>query len=192
MVTTLVFAVNPVIATIGQTAAIIICLFIFIFVLLAVVFNLAMAFGLGWLRDKANLIKMLRPVVESVNQASDQAVHDGDVAEDQSAVVRAVATVPMQVNTIDKKVEQTADRVANVAIEVRARVEQGKAIARAFLRSARRELASHQNGKDPVVKSPAYKIVKPEEEIPVVPMTESARNGYRRDDASQLRDVSAR
>jgi len=188
---TLVFAVNPIIATIGQIAAIIICLFIFIFVLVALVFNLAMAFGLGWVRDKANLIKMLRPVVESVNKASDQAAQGGDPAENQNAVVRAVATVPVQMNTIDKKVEQTSDRVANVAIEVRARVEQGKVIARAFFRPIEREPASQLDGQSTVgKKSPAYKAVKPEE-ILVAP-TESASNGYQRDDASQLKDVSAR
>lgn len=186
----LVFAVNPIITTVGQIAAIIICLFVFIFVVVALAFNLAMAFGLGWVREKANLIKMLRPVVESVNKASDGAVHGSDPAENQNAVVRTVATVPVQMNAIDKKVEQTSDRVANVAIEVRARVEQGKAIARAFFRPIRREPSSQLDGRSLVGKSPAYKKAKPEE-ILVAP-TEGASNGYQRDDASQLKDVSAR
>jgi uncharacterized membrane protein len=188
---TLVFAVNPIIATIGQIAAIIICLFVFIFVLVALAFNLAMAFGLGWVRDKANLIKMLRPVVESVNKASDGAVHGGDPEENQNVVVRTVATVPMQMNAIDKKVEQTSDRVANVAIEVRARVEQGKAIARAFFRPTRREPSSQLDGQSIGDKSPAYKKVNPEE-IVVAPTKKGASNGYQRDDAGQLKDVSAR
>ncbi len=186
----LMLAANPVIATIGQIAAIIICLFVFIFVLLAVAFNLAMAFGLGWVREKANLIKMLRPVVDSVNHASEQAAHGGDPAENKNPVVRAVATVPAQMNTIDRKVEETTDRVANAAIEVRARVEQGKAIARAFFRPIKREAPAPLIGQSVEVKTPAYQALKPEE-IPVVPV-ENATNGYRRDDASQLRDVPAR
>ncbi|GAC1448136.1 MAG: hypothetical protein PVS3B1_32010 [Ktedonobacteraceae bacterium] len=183
---TLVFAVNPIIATIGQIGAIIICLFIFIFVLLAVVFNLAMAFGTGWVRDKVNLIKMLRPVVESVNKASDEAAHGADPAENKNAVVRAIATVPAQMNTIDRKVEQTTDRVANTAIEARARVEQGKAIVRGFFQPIRR--ATPTRATTPRVEVPG--LLK-QEEMPVVPV-EGASNGYRRDDASQLRDVPTR
>lgn len=187
---TLVFAVDPIIATIGQIAAIIICLFIFISVLLAVVLNLAMAFGLGWVREKANLIKMLRPVVESVNKASDQVAHDGDPTENKNAVVRAVATVPVQMNSIDKKVEQTTDRVANVAIEARARMEQGKAIVKAFLRPTRREHLVPVDGQVTVGKSSAQKMLQAEK-VAVVP-TDGASNGYRRDDASQLKDASVR
>lgn len=186
----LVFAVNPIIATIGQISAIVICLFIFIFVLLAVAFNLAMAFGLGWLREKANLIKMLRPAVDSVNHASEEAAHGGDPAENENPVVRAVATVPAQMNTIDRKVEETTDRVANTAIEVRARVEQGKAIARAFFRPARPATPAPLISQSAEVRSPAYRALGPEE-IPAIP-ADGANNGYRRDDASQLRDVPAR
>ncbi len=188
----LVLAVNPIIATIGQISAIIICLFIFIFVLLAVAFNLAMAFGLGWVREKANLIKMLRPVVDSVNHASERAAHGSDPAENKNPVVRAVATVPAQMNTIDKKVEETTDRVTNVAIEGRARVEQGKAIVQTFFRRKPATSTPLITRSTPVVSSTAYSTL-PQDvpSVPVVPV-ESASNGYRRDDTSQLRDVPAR
>ena len=188
----LVLAVNPILATIGQISAIILCLFIVIFVLLAVAFNLAMAFGLGWVREKANLIKMLRPVVDSVNHASERAAHGSDPAENKNPVVRAVATVPAQMNTIDKKVEETTDRVANLAIEGRARVEQGKAIVQAFFRRKPAASTPLISQSTPVVSTTAYSGLP--QDIPAVPVVpvESASNGYRRDDTSQLRDVPAR
>ncbi|MBA2679709.1 MAG: hypothetical protein H0U76_15080 [Ktedonobacteraceae bacterium] len=185
----LVLAVNPIIATIGQISAIIICLFIFIFVLLAVAFNLAMAFGLGWVREKANLIKMLRPVVDSVNHASERAAHGSDPAENKNPVVRAVATVPAQMNTIDKKVEETTDRVANAAIEGRARVEQGKAVVKAFFRRKPTTSAPLIGQSTPELRNPAHQALP--DAVPVVSV-EGASNGYRRDDTSQLRDVPAR
>ncbi len=187
----LMLAANPVIATIGQIAAIIICLFVFIFVLLAVAFNLAMAFGLGWVQEKVNIIKMLRPAVDSVNHASEAAAHGGDPAENKNPVVRAVATVPAQMNNVDKKVEEATDRVANTAIEVRARVEQGKAIVRSFFQPVRRATPAPLISQSTEVRSPAYQALGPEE-IPAVPAEHASNDGYRRDDASQLRDVPAR
>jgi hypothetical protein len=177
----LVLAVNPIIATIGQIAAIIICLFIFIFVLLAVAFNLGIAFGMGWVREKVNLIKMLRPVVESVNKASESAVQGGNPADNESSIVRTIATVPAQLHNIDKKVEQTTDRIANVAIEVRARAEQGKAIVQAFLRprTSRRAISASVDGKGLESKRPGYRALT-QEQAPVMPVA-SEHNGYRRD-----------
>ena len=188
----LVLAVNPIIATIGQISAIIICLFIFIFVLLAVAFNLAMAFGLGWVREKVNIIKMLRPVVDCVNHASERAAHGSDPAENKNPVVRAVATVPAQMNTIDKKVGEGTDRVVNVAIEARARVEQGRGIVKAFFRRKPATSTPLISQGTTAVRNPSYQSLP--EAVPVVPVVpvEGASNGYRRDDTSQLRDVPAR
>lgn len=134
MHTSLVFAVDPILAGAGQIAAFIICLFVLISVLLAVAINIGLAFGASVLRDKAELIKKIRPYVDSINQETAEAVRNNELPE-QSAnpVARAVASMPVRVNAIDRKVEQTSDRVANAAIEFQARKEQIKMVARAFL-----------------------------------------------------------
>lgn len=134
MHTSLVFAVNSILAGAGQIAAFIICLFVLISVLLAVAINIGLAFGASVLRDKAELLKKIRPYVNSINQETAEAVRNNELPE-QSAnpVARAVASMPVRMNAIDRKVEQTSDRVANAAIEFQARKEQVKMVARAFL-----------------------------------------------------------
>ncbi len=131
--------VNPVLAGFGQLAAIIICLFALIFILIAVAFNLAMAFGTGWLREKANLIKMLRPTVDSVNKTTESALQGQPPAQDGNAIVRAVAQVPTGMLTADKKVDEVSEKVANAAIEFRARTIQAQTVVKAFLFPARKE-----------------------------------------------------
>lgn len=129
----LVFAVNSILAAAGQIAAFIICLFLLILVVLAVAVNLGMAFGLSILRDKAEAVKKLRPYVESINTETRESVRNNALPEEsENPVARAVANVPLQMNKIDQKVEQTSDRVANAVIEFRARAEQAKMIARVF------------------------------------------------------------
>jgi len=134
MHTSLVFAVDPILAGAGQIAAFIICLFVLISVLLAVAINIGLAFGASVLRDKAELIKKIRPYVDSINQETTEAVRNNELPE-QSAnpVARAVASMPVRINAVDRKVEQTSDRVAHAAIEFQARKEQIKMVARAFL-----------------------------------------------------------
>jgi len=132
--TPFVLAMNPILADAGQIAAFIICLFIFILVLIAVAFNLAMAFGMSWLRDKVNIVKTLRPYVDEVNKESETAIATGKVPETDNTVARLVATVPVQANKVDQKVEQATDKVTNGVIEFQARAQQAKAIAKAFFR----------------------------------------------------------
>src|SRR5690242_16553332 len=120
--------VNPTLAGFGQLAAIIICLFAFIFILIAVAFNLAMVFGTAWLREKVNLIKMLRPTVDSVNKTTESALQGQPPAEDGNAVVRTIARVPTGVQAADKKVDEVTDKVAETAIEFRARTVQVRTI----------------------------------------------------------------
>jgi hypothetical protein len=135
--------VNPVLAGFGQLAAIIICLFVFIFVLVTVAFNLAMVFGTSWLREKTNLVKMLRPTVDSVNKTTESALQGQPPAQDGNAIVRTIAQVPTGIQAADKKVEEVTDKVANVAIEFRARTLQVQTVVKAFLFPAREE---PQNG----------------------------------------------
>jgi hypothetical protein len=129
----LVLAMNPILAMAGQIAAFVICLFLLIAVILAVVLNVGLAFGLSALRDQVEAIKKIRPYVDTINKETTEAVRNNALpAESANPVARAVASVPVRINTIDQKVEQTSDRVANAAIEFRARTEQVKMVARAF------------------------------------------------------------
>jgi hypothetical protein len=82
---------DPVLAGFGQTAAIIICLFLLVFVLVTVAFALVMVFATTWVREKSNLIKMLRPTVDSVNETSEAAIQGRAPADDKNTIVRTIA-----------------------------------------------------------------------------------------------------
>ena len=129
----LVIAANPILAMWGQIAAIVICLFVLIFVLLAVAFNVLMAFAMTWVREKVDLIKMLRPTVESINKASESVSQGVAPIANENAIVRTVASLPTKIHAVDKKVEQSMDRVTNTVIEFRARVVQVQTVVKAFL-----------------------------------------------------------
>ncbi len=192
---TFVLAVNPVIATIGQIAAIIICLFAFIFILLAVALNLGLALGLGWLREKAELIKLLRPTVNSVNKAAESASRGVAPSANENVVTRVVSTVPLQMHNIDQKVEQGSDRVANAVIEFRARTVQAQTVVKAFLRpnSMKRLPAPASSVADEQglqFRSPGYRALM-EEKVPAAPIHAETGDGYAQTiTASQLRDAS--
>ena len=117
----------------GQIAAIVICLFLLIFVVITVAFNLVMAFGLTWLREKTNLIKLLRPSVESVNKTSESALQGVSPSASENSIVRNAASVPLRVRSIDEKVEQASGRVVNTVVEFRARAVQAQTVVKAFL-----------------------------------------------------------
>lgn len=131
--TTLIFAaVDPTLAAVGQIAALVICLFAVVFVLISVVFHLAMSFAMSWLSEKAELIKMFRPYVTSINTSSKAAEQGIAPSEDERPIARAVAQVPLKLYAADKKVEQVSDRVANAVIEFRSRTLQVQMIAKSF------------------------------------------------------------
>jgi hypothetical protein len=129
----LVIAANPVLALVGQIAAIVICLFVLIFVLLAVAFNVVMSFAMAWVREKVDLIKMLRPTVESINKASESVSQGVATTANENAVVRQVASLPAHMHTLDEKVGRSTDRVAKAVIEFRARTVQVQTVVKAFL-----------------------------------------------------------
>jgi hypothetical protein len=123
---------NPLLETVGQIAAIVICLFTLVFIILAVAFNLAMAFAMGWLSEKVNAIKMLRPTVDSVNKATESALQGVSPAENEQGVLHAVASIPVTVHGLEKKVDQSTEKVANTVAEFRARTVQAKTVLKAF------------------------------------------------------------
>jgi len=125
---------NPIIAAGGQIAAIILCIFLLISVLLMLAINLGLAFLLSWIREKVNAIKLLRPTVDSVNKSSEAALLGKEIeATEENKVARTVATLPGSVHNIDQKVDQISGKVANAAIEFRARTAQAQAIVMTFL-----------------------------------------------------------
>ncbi|GCE05533.1 hypothetical protein [Dictyobacter aurantiacus] len=130
--TTMVLAVDPILAMLGQIAALVICLFALVFIVITVVFNLAMGFAMSFLEEKVQLIKMLRPFVDSVNTTSKAAEHGIAPPKDKPAPARIAGQLPLRVNQADKTVDQVSDRVANAVIEFRARTIQAKAMAKAF------------------------------------------------------------
>lgn len=160
----LVLAVNPTLAAWGQFAAIIICFYILVFVIIAIAFNLVMAFGFSFLREKIQVIKKLRPTVDSVNKTTEAAIRGTPPSDDASGIARAVASVPPRLNTVDQQVVNTTGRVADAVIEFRARTMQAQAIVKTFLRPRRSEpkqiqgpMAVDERGLE--FKSPGYRIL---------------------------------
>ncbi len=129
----LVLAANPTLAMFGQIAAIVIGLFVLIFVLLAIAFNVLMSFTMAWVHEKVNLIKMLRPTVESINKASESVSQGIAPTANENIVVRKIASLPANMHVINEKVQQSTDRVANAVIEFRARTVQVQTVVKAFL-----------------------------------------------------------
>jgi len=122
----------------GQIAAIVILLYMFVLIVVGLVLALALWLGLTWVRQKVELIKKLRPTVDSVNTASEAALkglppssqYAGDDTKDK--IVRSAVQIPIYAHTAEQKVEQGSDRVAEVVIEFRARTEMAKGILKAL------------------------------------------------------------
>jgi hypothetical protein len=125
--------VNPIIATGGQIAAIIICVFLLVLFVLVLAVNLALGFLLAWVREKVELIKLLRPTVNSVNKSSEAALRGVEPSAEEKPIIHTVASVPGGAHAMDQKVNQASERVANAVIEFRARTVQAQTIVKAFL-----------------------------------------------------------
>ena len=128
-----VLASDP-LASWGQIAAIILLFYMFLSVIIGLAVALGLMLGLAWVREKVELIKRLRPTVESVNKTSEAAIKGAlpPPGSNDNKIVRTVAEVPMYAHTVEKKVEEGSDRVTDVVIEFRARTEMAKTILKAF------------------------------------------------------------
>lgn len=125
----------------GQAAAIIIALYVFVSIIVGLVLAAALMFLFAWIREKAELIKMLRPTVLQMNEAL-EASQRGDPLPPELAdkkliaavakVPKVAATLPARASGIEQKVERGSDRVAGAVIEFRARTQMVKGIAKAF------------------------------------------------------------
>ncbi len=174
---------NPILATGGQIAAIVIGLYSLIFIILTVVFGLTMDVIFTWLSEKVKLIRMLRPTVNSVNKTSEAMVNGTPPPADGNRIVQVVAQGPSQVHKLDKQVDQVTDKVANAVIEFRARTIQVQTVAKAFFTPnvLRRELAEHDrgplnSGDSLEIKSPGLRMLM-DEKVPDAPVVPAARPG---------------
>lgn len=182
---------NPTIAMLGQIAAIIICVFILIAVLLMVAVNLGLAFGTAWLREKINLIKVLRPTVDSVNKTSEAALQGQAPRSDENQIVRAVATVPGGVHTVDQKVNQATNKVANAVIEFRARTVQAETVVKTFLGLHRQPRQTLIAEAQPGATYPQM-VEQPPAETPAELVATDGSRQAQTMTASQVRNVSSR
>ena len=89
----------------GQVAAVILLFYMFLSVIIGVAVALGLMVGLAWVREKVELIKRLRPTVESVNKTSEAAIKGAlpPPGSSDNQIVRTVAEVPMYAHTIEKK-----------------------------------------------------------------------------------------
>jgi flagellar basal body-associated protein FliL len=127
-------AVIPFLGVAGPIAVIIICLYIIIYLVLALAISAVAALGAYWVRKQSGVIKQLRPTVESVNKATEAIQKGIPPAEIGNPIIRTVAKGPARVHTIDQQVSQASDRVVNAAIEFRARTLQIQIVIKSFLK----------------------------------------------------------
>ena len=118
----------------GQVAAIILLFYMFLSVIIGLAVALGLMLGLAFVREKVELIKKLRPTVDSVNTTSEAAIKGAlpPPGSSDNKIVRTVAEVPMYAHTVEKKVEEGSDRVASTVIEFRARTEMVKTVVKTF------------------------------------------------------------
>ena len=146
----------------GQVAAIILLFYMFLSVIIGLAVALGLMLGLTWVREKVELIKKLRPTVDSVNTTSEAAIKGAlpPPGSSDNKIVRSVAEVPMYAHTIEKKVEEGSDRVTDAVIEFRARTEMAKTMVKAFFlpgltRRSERDLREEAIA----IKSPGYNML---------------------------------
>ena len=118
----------------GQVAAVILLFYMFLSVIIGVAVALGLMVGLAWVREKVELIKRLRPTVESINKTSEAAIKGAlpPPGPSDNKIVHTVAEVPAITHTIEEKVEEGSDRVASAVIEFRARTEMAKTVLKSF------------------------------------------------------------
>jgi hypothetical protein len=125
----------------GQTAAVILGIYLFVSILLGLIVVGALMFTFAYLRDKVELLAKLRPLINEFNQAFKAAqkgeplpqdVPENRIIQVAAQVPKMAANLPERTVIIEQRVEQGSDRVAKTVIEVRARTEMVKTMARAF------------------------------------------------------------
>ncbi len=189
----MVFADDP-IAAWGQAAAIYLTFQIFFLMVIGLVLALVLMFALGWVRDKAELLKKLRPFVNSVNNTAVASMEGRpDPANAPSnKIVHTVAQLPSRVTRLDEKVNEGSDKVAKGVIEFNARFEMGKTFVKQLFLPGLYRKETVEVYKAPGSASPGFQVqANSLNEYPTLPNV--VTNGNNKDAAaSELKDARTR
>src|SRR6266700_852126 len=144
-----ILADDDLLTTLGRIAALVLVIYVFLFALLFFVGSLLLLYGNAWVREKIGLLHQLRSIIEAIDTAlhspSSETLpatleRDNRVGQALQAIhmVHSVQVVEIakntqkQVDSIEKKVEPVADRIAEGVIEFRARTVMAQGILKAF------------------------------------------------------------
>ncbi len=133
----------------GRIAALVLVIYVFLFVVLFFVASLLLLYGNTWLRQQVRLVHQLRSIIENIDTAlhapssetlpaalepdnrlgqAVQAIHMAQSVQ----VVQIANNTHKQVDSISKRVEPVADRIAGGVIEFRARTVMVQGMLKAF------------------------------------------------------------
>src|SRR6266487_2111573 len=99
-----IFLASDPLAMWGHIAAIILLIYLLVFILIGLALAFVLLVGMTWVREKVELIKMIRTAAE----------------------------IPAYAHEIETKVDEVSDRVASAVIEFRARSMMAKSMLKAF------------------------------------------------------------
>jgi len=140
---------DDLLTTLGRIAALVLIIYVFLFAVLFFAASLILLYGNEWFREKVGLLHQLRVIVENVDNTIDspsnetlpatlesykrldqalQAIHKVQSVQ----VVEKAKNTQKQVESIEKKVEPIADRIADGVIEFRARTVMAQGMLKAF------------------------------------------------------------
>jgi hypothetical protein len=133
----------------GRIAALVLIIYVFLFAVFFFVSSLLLLYGNAWLREKIGLLHQLRLIIENIDTTIHspssetlpaplepdnrlgqalQAIHMAQSVQ----VVEIAKNTQKQVDSIEKKVEPVADRIAEGVIEFRARTVMVQGMLKAF------------------------------------------------------------
>ena len=129
-----IFLASDPLAMWGHIAAIILLIYLLVFILIGLALAFVLLVGMTWVREKVELIKMIRPTVNSVNKTTQAAIAGTlpEAKDDENKLIRTAAEIPAYAHEIETKVDQVSDRVAGAVIEFRARSMMAKSMLKAF------------------------------------------------------------
>ncbi len=145
----LILADEDLITTLGRVAALVLVIYVFLFAVLFFIGSLLLLYANAWVRDKVGLLHQLRSIVESIDitihtppteslpaslepESRFSQVLQGIHSAQAVQAIEIAKNTQKQVNNIEKKVEPVADRIADGAIEFRARTVMAQSMLKAF------------------------------------------------------------
>ena len=145
----LILADEDLLTTLGRIAALVLVIYVFLFAVLFFIGSLLLLYANAWVREKIGLLHQLRSIIEAIDTAMHspssetlpatlepdnrleqalQAIHMVQSVQ----VVEIAKNTQKQVDSIEKRVEPVADRIAEGVIEFRARTVMVQGMLKAF------------------------------------------------------------